>query len=241
VALSTIDRRWLAGVIAAICWWQPPVVTSDLGQAGERAAQRWFYQPLIDELERRGPVGRVEVVPLRDHWEATYVGDAVPIARGWLRQVDVERNALFYNGSLTPRTYLNWLYHNAVDYVATPRPGSSTKIDMAGREEAALIEANLPYLQRVWETGDWVLYKVVGGRPLVDRPAKLLESSPTAVRFDVPVATDLTVRIRYSRWLVLNGPDGCIRRKDGWVEVRLQRAGEYTLTSELRVPQRSAC
>jgi len=241
VALSTIDRRWLAGIIAAICWWQPPVVTSDLGQAGERAAQRWFYQPLIDELERRGPVGRVEVVPLRDHWEATYVGDAVPIARGWLRQVDVERNALFYNGSLTPRTYLNWLYHNAVDYVATPRPGSSTRIDMAGREEAALIEANLPYLQRVWETGDWVLYKVVGGRPLVDRPAKLLESSPTAVRFEVPVATDLTVRIRYSRWLVLKGPDGCIRRKDGWVEVRLKRAGDYTLTSELRVPQRSAC
>jgi hypothetical protein len=57
----------------------------------------------------------------------------------------------------------------------------------------------------------------------------------------VPVATDLTVRVRWSRWLVLKGPDGCIQPKDGWVEVRLQRAGEYTLTSELWLPQRSAC
>jgi hypothetical protein len=241
VALSMIDKRWLAAIIAAICWWQPPLVAGDLGHAGERAAQRWYYQPLIDELKRRGPVGRVEVVPLRDHWEATYVGDAVPIARGWLRQVDVERNPLFYNGSLNPRTYLDWLYHNAVDYVAAPPPGSRTKVDFAGREEAALIEATLPYLRRVWATGDWVLYKVVGGRTLVDHPAELIESNPTAVRFDVPVATDLTVRIRWSRWLVLKGPDGCIRPKDEWVEVRLKRAGTYTLTSELRLPQRSAC
>ncbi len=242
VAVSSLDKRWLAAVIAAICWWQPPLVAEDLAYAGERAAQRWFHQPLIDELKRRGPVGRVEVVPLRDHWEATYVADAVPIARGWLRQVDVERNAIFYNGRLAPRTYLNWLYENAVDYVATPRPGSGTQLDFGGREEASLIEANLPYLQRVWETGDWILYKVVGARPLVEHPGELLESGPTKVRFDVPVATDLTVRIRWSRWLALRGPDGCIRPGKGdWVEVRLNRAGEYTLTSELRIPQRSDC
>jgi MFS family permease len=242
VAVSSLDKRWLAGVIAAICWWQPPLVADDLAYAGERAAQRWFHQPLIDELNRRRPIGRVEVVPLRDHWEATFIADAVPIARGWLRQVDVERNAIFYNGSLTPRTYLNWLYHNAVDYVATPRPGSGTKLDFGGREEASLIEANLPYLQRVWESGDWQLYKVVGSRPLVDRPGALIESGPTKVRFDVPVATDLTVRVRWSRWLVLKGPDGCIEPgDDDWVGVRLKRAGEYTLTSELWIPQRSAC
>jgi hypothetical protein len=241
VAFSSIDKRWLAASVVAICWWQPPLVAGDLGNAGDRAAQRWYYQPLIDELAKRGPVGRVEVVPLADHWESTYVGDAVPIARGWLRQVDVERNRLFYDGSLTPRTYLDWLYRNAVDYVAAPPARSRTKVDFAGREEAALIQANLPYLKRVWQTGDWELYRVTGGPQLVDFPGQLLTSGPAEVRFDVPAAAELTVRVRWSRWLVLNGPDGCIRPKGEWVEVRLRRAGVYTLTSELRLPQRTAC
>jgi hypothetical protein len=183
----------------------------------------------------------VEVVPLADHWESTYVADAVPIARGWLRQVDVERNKLFYDGSLTPRTYLDWLYRNAVDYVAAPAPKSRTAVDFAGREEAALIQANLPYLKRVWQTGDWVLFRVTGGPQMVEFPGQLIESGPAELRFDVPVATELTVRIRWSRWLVLRGPDGCIEPKDGWVQVRLARAGTYTLTSELWLPQRTAC
>jgi hypothetical protein len=238
VAFSAIDRRWLAGIIAAICWWQPPLVAGDLGNAGERAAQRWYYQPLIDELKRRGPVGRVEVVPLRDHWESTYVADAVPVARGWLRQVDVDRNGLFYDDSLSPATYLQWLYHNAVDYVALPQ---RAKLDFAGREEGALIEADLPYLKRVWETGDWALYKVIGGPAMIEFPGRLRSSSATGITFDVPVATDLTVRVRWSRWLVLRGPSGCVRKNGDWAEVRLKRAGTYTLTSALGWPQRSAC
>lgn len=238
VAISTMDKKWLAACIAVICWWQPPLVAGDLSSAGAPSAQRWFYQPLIDELGRRAPVGRIEVVPLANHWESTYVADEVPIARGWLRQVDVERNGLFYDGSLTPAKYLEWLYRNAVTYVALPRRAS---LDFAGKQEAALIEANLPYLRRVWETGDWTLYQVIGGPTLVDHPATLIESGPTEVKFDVPVATDLTVRVRWSRWLVLKGPDGCIAPEGEWVEVRLKRAGTYTVTSELWLPQRSAC
>jgi hypothetical protein len=240
VAFATLGRRWLAGLVAAICWWQPPLVSGDLGNAGDRAAKSWYHQPLIDELKRRGPVGRVEVVPLRDHWESTYVGDAVPIARGWLRQVDVERNALFYDDTLTPATYLQWLYDNAVYYVALPR---NTKLDYAGREEAALIEADLPYLKRVWESGDWALYQVIGRPAMVEFPGRLLWSGSTGVRFDSSVATDLTVRVRWSPWLVLNGPDGCVRpaEKGDWVEVHLKRAGTYTLTSEFGLPNASEC
>ncbi|MDQ1645479.1 MAG: hypothetical protein QOJ50_1663 [Cryptosporangiaceae bacterium] len=240
VAFSALDNRWLAGLVAAICWWQPPLVPGDLGNAGDRAAQRLYHQPLIDELERRGPVGRIEVVPLRDHWESTFVADAIPIARGWLRQVDVERNAIFYNDTLTPATYLQWLYDNAVYYVALPR---ATKLDFAGREEAALIEADLPYLKRVWESSDWTLYQVIGRPAMVDVPGRLLSSSATGVRFDVPVATDLTVRVRWSEWLVLRGPSGCLRRlpKSSWTEVSLKRAGTYTLTSAFGLPNSSAC
>jgi hypothetical protein len=240
VAFASLSRPWLAGLVAVICWWQPPLVSSDLGNAGDRAAKSWYHEPLINELQRRGPVGRVEVVPLRDHWESTYVADAVPIARGWLRQVDVERNAIFYNDTLTPATYLQWLYDNAVYYVALPR---NTKLDYAGREEAALIEADLPYLKRVWESGDWALYQVIGRPAMVEFPGRLLWSGATGVRFDSSVATDLNVRVRWSPWLVLKGPDGCLRRseKGDWVEVSLKRAGTYTLTSQIGLPNASTC
>jgi len=238
VAVSPLDRRLLVGVVAVLCWWQPPLVAADLGHAGTREAGRLYYQPLIKQLEKREPIGRVEVVPLRDHWESTYVADAVPLVRGWERQVDVERNALFYNGTLDPATYLEWLYRNAVEYVAVPH---DTRLDAPGREEAALIEADLPYLKKVWENGDWQVYRVVGGPTMVDYPGRLVDSGPTGVRFDSPIATELTVRVRWSPWLTLQGGDGCIERDREWVKVRLNRAGSYRLTGTFWFPQHTHC
>ncbi len=242
VAVSTLNGRWLAAVIAAIFWWQPPLVASDLNHAGADDAERLFHQPLINELGRRQPVGRVEVVPLANHWEATYVSDVVPIARGWLRQVDVERNSLFYDGSLTPASYLEWLYRNAVEYVALPRDVS---IDWAGQQEASLIAANLPYLEPDWQSSNWELFRVIGGRTLVDYPAKLVESNATGVRFTVPAAPSpatIVMRVVWSRWLALEGPKGCIEPgTDRWVRVRLQLPGEYRLSSRLGITQPSHC
>lgn len=237
-AVATLDRRRLAVVLAGMVWWQPPLVGGDLGNAGDRPARRMFYQSLVGELERRGPVGRVEVVPLHDHWEATYVAEEVPVARGWLRQVDVGRNALFYDGSLTPATYLTWLYDNAVAYVAYPR---GARLDFSGRAEAALVEADLPYLERVWEDGDWILYRVVGAPPMVDYPARLVDSGPTGVRFEVPEAAQVSVRVRWSRWLVLEGPSGCVRPQGEWVAVSARRAGTYRLTSSLDPTRSGRC
>ncbi|NED03347.1 hypothetical protein G3I55_16965, partial [Streptomyces sp. SID6648] len=39
---------------------------------------------------------RVEVVPARNHREATLLAPHVNMARGWNRQLDVERGRLFY-------------------------------------------------------------------------------------------------------------------------------------------------
>jgi hypothetical protein len=239
VAVATLERWWLTAVIAAMFWWQPPLVVGDLNNAGADDVSRLFYRPLINELAQRGPIGRVEVVPLAKHWESTYVADAVPIARGWLRQLDVKRNGLFYNGALTPASYLEWLYHNAVEYVALPK---DAPIDGAGREEAALIAANLPYLESVWRNSDWELFQVMGGRPLVDYPAELITSNAVGVRFSVAASADVTVRVVWSRWLTLRGAAGCIEPgPEGWVRVRLERPGDYQLTSELNITQTSRC
>ncbi|WP_428964340.1 hypothetical protein [Micromonospora fluostatini] len=231
-AFAALPRAALAGLLAALVWWQPPVMLDDLGRAGSAASAADFYRPLVEELGRRQPVGRVEVVPLRDHWESAYVPPEVPLARGWERQVDTARNALFYEGTLTADRYADWLRRQAVSYVALA-PDSPP--DRWGRAEAALIEAGLPYLREVWRDDTWRLYAVTDPTPLVAAPARLLSADQAAVRFTVPAPGEVTVRVRWSRWLTLTGPQGCVTPGDeGTVTVRVTAAGEYRLGSSLR-------
>ncbi|MEU4567112.1 hypothetical protein [Micromonospora sp. NPDC023956] len=230
---AVLPTGWLAALLAATVWWQNPVMTSDLGRAGSPESSAAFYRPLADELARRAPVGRVEVVPLRDHWESAYLPSTVPLARGWERQVDTDRNALFYRAGLDADTYADWLRRTAVQYVALA-PDSVP--DRWAREEADLVAGGLPYLTEVWRDGTWRLYAVADPTPLVAAPGRLVATDPGQVRFTAPAgAGDLLVRVRWSRWLSLEGPDGCLARgPDDWVTVRVDGAGEYRLTSSLR-------
>ena len=241
-ATANLDWPRLALALVLIVWWQPPLLLSDLGRAGHKAAHRAYHQPLIDELRRRGPVGRIEVVPLRDHWESTFVADAVPLARGWERQVDVGRNGLFYGrGSeetLTSPDYLSWLYDNAVSYVAVP---FGTRLDKWGQEEAALIAAGLPYLELVWGNENWQLYRVNGARPLVSSPATLVRSDATGVSFDLDRPATVVIRVRWSRWLTLSGPEGCLTPAGKWTVVRVERPGSYRISSGWHVAQPRRC
>jgi hypothetical protein len=239
VAVGTIDRRLLVGAVVALTWWQPPLVTGDLGSAGDRAAQSAFYQPLIAELDRRKPIGRIEVVPLYDHWESTYVAEAVPLARGWERQVDVHRNPLFYRDTVAPGDYLDWLYRNAVGYVAVPQ---GTKLDKYGRQEADLIAAGLPYLKRVWSNSDWRLYQVRNAQQLVSGVGVLVDSTPTGLVFDTTDSGRVLVRVRWSRWLTLSGPDACFGpAREGWVEVTVNGPGRYRISSGFAPRQSHRC
>ena len=240
VAVGAIDRRLLAGAVVALTWWQPPLVTGDLGSAGDRAGQSAFFQPLITELDRRTPIGRIEVVPLYDHWESTYVAEAVPLARGWERQVDVERNPIFYgDDAFGPGAYLEWLYRNAVGYVAVPQ---GTKLDKYGRQEANLIAAGLTYLQPVWSNSDWRLYRVRHAQQLVTGVGALVDSTPTGLVFDATAPGRFLVRVRWSRWLTLSGPAACFGPgRGGWTEVTVARPGRYRMSSGFALRQAHRC
>ncbi len=228
-ALARCDWRWLTLGLVATVWWQPPIVTSDLGNAGAKESHRAFYRPLVDELSTLDPLGRVEVVPLRDHWESAYVAAAVPLARGWERQVDVARNPLFYRDTLSTEDYGDWLRRNAVDYVAIA-PGSQP--DRYARTEAAVVEAAPPYLTEVWRDAHWRLYAVTDPTPLVSTPGRLVASRADRVDFTADAPATIVVRVRWSRWLTVKG--GCVGEgPDGWTAVRVPRAGRYTLTSQL--------
>ncbi|PYC67306.1 hypothetical protein C7C45_22880 [Micromonospora arborensis] len=227
---APLPGPWLAGLLAATVWWQSPVMTSDVTRAGAAESAAEFHQPLVAELQRRQPVGRVEVVPLRDHWESAYLPPTVPLARGWERQVDTDRNALFYDGTLNAQTYEQWLRDEAVTYVAL---APDAPADRWGRDEAALIRAGLPYLREVWSDPTWRMYAVVDPTPLVGAPGRFVAADRASIRLTATPG-DVPVRVRWSRWLSLSGPDGCVRPgADGWTEVRVRAAGDYSISSGL--------
>ncbi|MGW0507429.1 hypothetical protein [Micromonospora sp. NPDC003241] len=224
----------LAVLLAAVCWWQPPVVSADLRSIGDPTSQPSYYAPLRAELDRRGLTGRVEVPPTRNYWEAARMGD-VPLARGWLRQADIDRNPIFFTTvpgaagtgiPLTADSYRAWLDEYAVQYVAVP----DAPLSWVGRAEAELVTAGLPYLTEVWSDPDWRLYAVTDPTPLVGAPAELVRAGGASVTFRTSDAGTVPVRVRHSRWLTASG--GATVTADGdWTTVTVPRAGTYTLGS----------
>jgi hypothetical protein len=221
----------LVAVLAALAWWQPPVMWHDIAHSGAPETRASFYQPLLAELATLGPLGRIEVVPLRDHWESVFVADVVPLARGWLRQVDAVRNPLFYQATpVTAAGYGAWLRANAVAYVAW---SPDQPLDVYGRSEAAVIGGGPAYLTEVWRDAHWRLFRVIDPQPLVTGGA-LVAVGPATVAVDVPAPGPVTVRVRWSRWLTVTG-GGCPRTDpDGWTTFEAAVPGRYTISSGLR-------
>ncbi|MEH1127509.1 hypothetical protein V6V89_23975 [Micromonospora sp. CPCC 206061] len=232
-----IRPRWAAAGLVAVLtigyWWQPPVVWADLRDAGNPTSDREYFAPLLAELRARRPAGRIEVPPTRDYWEAAYM-EGFALARGWMRQVDIARNPLFFETvpgapgtgvALTEPAYRAWLADNAVTYVAVP----DAQLSWVGRAEAALVRSTLT---EVWSNEHWRLYEVPSPVPLVAMPATLVSHDAASLTFDALVSGDIPVKIRHSRWLTVTGsarlaPDG------DWLVVTVPRPGRYALKSSL--------
>jgi len=234
----------LAALLAVVAIWQPPVSRVDLRHAGDPTADPGYFRPLLEELSRR-PAGRVEVVPTANYWEAAYVPRQVPLARGWLRQVDLARNPLFFTGELDPAEYERWLRDNGVAYVAVAEAPPS----WVGRREAELIRRGLPYLTEVWRDQRWRLYAVRDATSVVEAPGRLVRADAGSVVFVADQPGDVLVRVRWSRWLRLSGPEGCLaaegertgregigpsRTEQGWTIVRVRVPGQYVVSGGLR-------
>ncbi|MFI7609574.1 hypothetical protein ACIBTV_31285 [Micromonospora sp. NPDC049366] len=238
-AVKPVPARLLGGVglavlLAAVCVWQPPVVPADLRSIGDPTSAPDYYAPLRAFLGEQRLTGRVEVPPTRNYWEAARLGE-VPLARGWLRQADIDRNPLFFTTvpgatgtgvPLTPASYRAWLAENAVQYVAVP----DAPLSWVGRAEAELVEGGLPYLTPVWSGPHWKVWAVVDPTPLVAAPAELVRADGATVAFYAPTAGPVTVRVRHSRWLTASS--GATVAADGnWTVVTVPHPGEYTLGS----------
>jgi hypothetical protein len=231
---STAPVWFLAPLLIVACYWQPPVVIADVRDIGNPTADRAYFAPLLAELGRRRLTGRLEVPATRDYWEAAYLGD-VPLARGWLRQADIDRNPLFFTTipgatgtgvALTADSYRAWLAEQAVQFVAVP----DAELTWSGRPEATLITSGLPYLTPIWSDTHWRLFAVADPQPIVAPPATLTAQTAASITVDATAATDIVVRVRYHRWLRASG--GAVLEPTGnWTLLRTPAPGRYVLTS----------
>ncbi|MCY1142043.1 hypothetical protein OWR29_28960 [Actinoplanes sp. Pm04-4] len=220
-------------LVAAACWWQPPVVTGDVRDIGNPTADPAYFRPLLDRLAQEDLTGRVEIPATRDYWEAAHMGD-VPLARGWLRQADIDRNPLFFTDipgargtgvPLTADTYRAWLDDLAVQFVAVP----DAELTWSGRPEAELITAGLPYLTELWSNSNWRLYAVTNPKPIVGAPARLVRQDAASLIIDTAPGT-IPVRIRWSRWLTVDN-GATLQRQGDWTAVEVTNQGRYTIGS----------
>jgi hypothetical protein len=229
-----VPRRLLVPVLLVVCVCEPPVVITDIEDIGNPTADRAYFTPLVDRLAQERLTGRVEIPSTRDYWEAAYLGD-VPLARGWLRQADIDRNPLFFTkipgaaGTGVPldaTTYRDWLAQQAVQFVAVP----DAVLTWSGKPEAALVSGGLPYLTEVWSGAHWRLYAVAGPQPIVGAPAQLSGYTAASLTIDAPAAGDIPLRVRYYRWL--RASSGASVRESGvWTILHVPAPGRYELTS----------
>jgi hypothetical protein len=217
-----------------------------LAQADSPSARQSYYTPLLTQLRERmntdATLGqRVEVAEPQSKGAARYVGESMPLARGWERQADMTDNPIFYkDDALDATSYRRWLDELAVAYVAVP----DAKLDYASVDEAKLIASGLPYLRQVWHNSDWTLYEVLDSAPLV-RGAQVLAVDGNQLRLWVDHRGPVPIQIRWSDHLaVLDGSrplsegvpaHGCLSKAGDWTVLHARRMGAYVLTSDFDV------
>ncbi|WP_434095226.1 hypothetical protein [Streptomyces flaveolus] len=171
---------------------------------------------------------RVEVVPARNHREAARLAPHINMARGWNRQLDVERGRLFYDGSFSAATYRAWLDRWAVGLVVLPlgRP------DGPAEAEAALVrdpELRPEWLEPVWQDEHWRVYRVRDAVPLVSAPGTVVTTSGVDLVLRAERPGPVTVRVAWSPWLRADG--GCLSRDGEFTRLTVPAAGEYRINS----------
>ena len=236
-----IPAAALGLALAALAVWQLSSPVRDFrASQDEPSAATSYYRPLVEYLEGERPeAGRVEIPFTRSHWEASEVAAEFPLARGWERQLDAGKNALFYAGILTDFTYANWLAEHGVQLVAL----ADAKPDESSFRERGLIERDPPYLKLVRRLPHWRVYRVTLPHPMVipERGAgvHLTRLRPDELELRVRRPGAAILRVRWSPyWRTDNG---CVERAGEWTRFTPERPGDARMSmsfSLLRVADR---
>ncbi|MBA3306609.1 MAG: hypothetical protein H0U25_11900, partial [Thermoleophilaceae bacterium] len=246
IIACSLAGRWrrpvvpLAALLALLAVWQWSPAVRDIYKAiDDPVAKASYFDPVREYFRLRGNQRRVEIPFTFGHWEGAEVASEVPLARGWLRQIDTGRNPIFYKDGLNKLTYASWLSENAVRYVALP----DAKPDASAYRERALIEGGLPYLKRLATFEHWRIYEVTLPTPIVISQGEAnivpeqLGSDELLLRVIKP--GDAVLRVRWTPYWLAKG--GCVEREGDWTRVTAPKEGFLRLVTRFspeRVLQR---
>jgi hypothetical protein len=226
----------LAIGFATLAFWQwSPAVRDVIKYIEDPAAKSDYFEPLRQFLYTLPDQRRIEIPFTRSHWEGAEVAMEMPLARGWLRQLDTGLNPIFYKGEINRLTYASWLADNAVRYVALP----SAKPDKSSYGERALIEKGLPYLRLRWKSDDWRVYDVLLPAPLVISQGKanivLEQLQGDELLLDVKRPGEAIVKVRWTPyWFASNA---CVEPDGDWTKVIANKVGFVRLSTRF-APER---
>ncbi|MET7642934.1 hypothetical protein ABZS83_04645 [Streptomyces sp. NPDC005426] len=221
----------LAAALASCTGWVLSNTHDDLATSNSLQSCARHTDGVITALDRlRADRTRVEVVPARNHREAYLLAPHINMARGWNRQLDVERGRLFYDGTFSAEKYRAWLDRWAVGLVVLP----AGRPDGPATAEAALVRNPPAWLKPVWRDNGWAIYRVQDAVPLVSAPATELGGNDAELIVRMPSAGTVTVRIAYSPWL--SAPGACIERAGDWTQLTVHKRGDYRLGSDYHLP-----
>jgi hypothetical protein len=227
----------LAIGFAALAFWQwSPAVRDVIKYIEDPAAKSDYFEPLRAFLNTLPDQRRVEIPFTRSHWEGAEVAMDVPLARGWLRQLDTGLHPIFYKGDMSRLTYASWLADNAVRYVALP----SAKPDKSSYRERALIEDGLEYLRLRWKSREWRVYEVLLPAPIVipqgDANIVLEQMQSDELLLDVKTPGEAIVKVRWTPyWYASNG--ACVEPNGDWTRVIAEEEGFVRLSTRF-APER---
>jgi hypothetical protein len=209
------QRLYLILLVPVLIYWQWSPVVRDLEQvSAQPSVKPGFYAPLIDFLrgQPRHDAYRVEVLPEEHHWESAYVPRGIYIARGWERQLDRKLNPLFYQSTpLTGPQYRSWLDDLGVGYVAVPH----APLDYAAHPEKRMLKRGPPrYLERVYRSADWTVYKVRNPSPLAIG-GKMVKLRPQGFVVDTTAPGTVLVRVHWTPYWSIEQGSGCVEQAPG--------------------------
>jgi hypothetical protein len=220
----------LGALVVGLCWQVITPLPDTFQSLGDPATKRSYYAPAVSWLRAHGAErDRIEIPYTFNHWETAYVSPDLSIARGWLRQLDLERNSLFYEGTLTHERYRRWLADNGIRWVAA----SDARLDYSAQEENDLVRSAPPYLKLRATLDHWRIYEVVPRPPAVtavgDGQARLRSIAPESFTLDVTRPGHFVVRVRHNPYWDASGAGACVGKAGKWTLVRAPAAGRVVV------------